>query len=54
MPVEIFEMVIRANIGEKKGKENSGKMTKKKKHKDNCEQEVADQIKSLMNRKNER
>lgn len=52
MPVEIFELVIRANVSDQK--EITANNKKKKKQKKRSEKEVDDQILSLLNRKNER
>lgn len=56
MPIEIFELVIRANVGNSSnGSNNSnGQEQKEKKQKHLSNKEIDERILALMNRKKER
>lgn len=56
MPIEIFELVIRANVGSSTNNSNdsNGLEQKEKKQKNLSRKEIDEQILALINRKKER
>ena len=54
MPVEIFELVVRANVGNSNNKDSKQNKKKSRKEKSVSSKEIDERILALMNRKKER